>query len=195
MNIEKGVIFVRIIDAKNAYSAHLADLQEKKDTLTDLLHKDGAFSGTLPDHDRLEISRELSEIEKEYNAVQKAMDGIAGLHSLIQKSAELRQNSEEAMEGAKELGKVLAIYRRIASGAKVPPYDERKLLEFSKELYFAAKAAAILNPDEDKEYDTLWKRKDRFPTEGPSPEEIADNTSIPASDPKLIGKLCKESAE
>lgn len=180
---------MRIEDAKKTYSAHLDSLLEKKDRLTGLLKGNENTPGSSPDFDRVEISRELSEIDKEYEAAQKVMDGILKSENMIYSSVSAIQQGEAAAEGAKELGRVLTIYRRIASGVKVPSRDERKLLEFSRELYFAAKAAAILHLDEDKEYDSLWKNEKRFSEPEKSPEEITSDVQIAVPTPQQLSNM------
>ncbi len=182
---------MRIIDAKKAYTAHLDSLRKEKEILTDLLSKPDHSSVPLPDKDRVEISRKIAEIDAECSSVQKVMDHINETHSILYQNAALRQQSEDAIEGAEDFCKVLAIYRRICSGAEVPPYDERKLLEFSHELYFAAKAAAMLHEDEDKKYDSLWKDKQKADAAELTPTEIADNTSIAVPSPEMIANLAK----
>ena len=182
---------MRIIDAKNSYNAHLNSLRKEKEVLTDLLNQQDHSSNPLPDKDRVEISRKISEIDAECSAVQKEMDHISETHSILYQNAAIRQQSEDAIEGAKELGKILAIYRRICSGAEVPPYDERKLLEFSHELYFSAKAAAMLKQDDDKKYDSLWKDRNKESTPEQDPMEIADNASIAVPSPEVAASLAK----
>lgn len=182
---------MKIIDAKKAYTTHLDSLRQQKNVLTQMLHDSEQSTGNASNLDRVELSRQLSEIEKEYTAVQKGLNHISETYSVIYQNAALRQQSEDAIEGAKELGKILTIYRRIASGAEVPPNDERKLMEYSHELYFSAKAAAMLHQDEDKEYDSLWKDDERNSKKEKSPEEIADNTSIPVLSPELTAQIAK----
>ena len=180
---------MRIEDAKKAYSAHLDTLREKKNTLTGLLKENESAIGSSPDFDRVEISRELSEIDKEYEAAQKVMDDILKTENIIYTTTSAIQQGEAAAEGAQELGKVLAIYRRIASGAKVPSRDEQKLMEFSHELYFAAKAAAMLNQDEDKEYDSLWKDEKRSTEPEKDPEEVASDAQIAVPTPQQLSNM------
>lgn len=58
--------------------------------------------------------------------------------------------------------KVMKIARRIARGDKVPGYDERKLMEYSRELYQMAKASAMLKRTrKPKKYKSLYKDEDK----------------------------------
>lgn len=61
-----------------------------------------------------------------------------------------------------DYGKVLKIARRIAKGDKVPAYDEKKLMEYSMDLYQMAKASAMLHANEKhKKHKSLYKDEDK----------------------------------
>ena len=67
-------------------------------------------------------------------------------------------SSDLAMEEySEDMIKIMEVARRIMKGAKVPASDEKKLMEYSMELYMAAKNMAVLNENKKKEeYDSLW---------------------------------------
>ncbi len=169
---------MRIEDAKNKYSAHLNILQQKKNTLTELLKKNESNLGGMHNFDTVEISRELNEINAQYEETQKVMDRIMAQEYIAYNGAAIKEQAEAAAEGAEEFGKILTIYRRIASGGVVPPRDERKLMEFSHELYMAAKAAAMLNQQEGEEYDSLWEDEKQPSEPEQTATEIASDTQI-----------------
>ena len=65
---------------------------------------------------------------------------------MLQKQAEENRKAEEKSGDALvDLGKIMEIARRIARGDSVPPRDEKKLMEYSDELYQMAKSAAMLS--------------------------------------------------
>lgn len=71
------------------------------------------------------------------------------LKEMYQKQMEAaKENAEAAGEGFDEMAKAMEIARRIAKGDRVPPFDEKKLMEFSSELYQMAKAAAAIHANE-----------------------------------------------
>lgn len=177
---------MRIEDAKNAYSAHLNILQQKKNSLTELLEKNENNSGGIPNFDTVEISRELNEVNAQYEETKKVMDRIRAQEYIAYSGADIKEQAEAASKGAEEFGKILTIYRRIASGGVVPPGDERKLMEFSHELYMAAKAAAMLNQQEGEEYDSLWKDEKQTSEPEQTAAEIAANTQIAVPSPEQI---------
>ena len=177
---------MRIEDAKNTYSAHLNILRQKKNTLTELLKKSENNSGGMHSFDTVEISRELNKINAQYEATQTVMDRIMAQEYIVYSGADIKEQAETAAEGAEEFGKILMIYRRIASGGVVPPRDERKLMEFSHELYMAARAAAMLNQQEGEEYDSLWKDEKHTSEPEQTAAEIAADTQIAVPSPEQI---------
>lgn len=84
------------------------------------------------------------------------------LKEMYQRQLEAAKESAKATgEGMNELAKIIEISRRISNGDKVPPSDEKKLMEYDSGLYQAAKAAAMLHADEKhKEYDSLFEEEE-----------------------------------
>jgi len=186
---------MKIKDAKQAYSAQLDVLWNKKRTLTKLLKEQEEGGAAAAETDRVEISKELSKTDAEYEAVRSVMESINERDAAIQNAEFARQQGEAAAEQAEELSKIMEVYRRIASGAKVPAEDEKKLMDFSYKLYMAAKTAAMLAERNDKEYDSLWE--DEEEEEEKSPSEIAGDTeiSVPAPEAVAAGAAEAEAAE
>lgn len=171
---------MKIQDAKRAYSAQMNVLQSKRLTLTQMLKKEESGAGVF---DRVELSRELSSVESQYTALQGIMEGITATESAIRDTEASRQQSDAMIEAAKDLGKILEVYRRIASGGTVPAEDEKKLMDYSHELYMAAKTAAMLAKQNDEEYDSLWEDEED-PGEQKNPDEIAGETEVAVPSPE-----------
>ena len=72
---------------------------------------------------------------------------------------------------------MLEIYRRIASGGQVPPEDEQRLMEYSHELYMAAKTAAMLQEGGEK-YDSLLEDEEEKSGGEKTASEIAGEAEI-----------------
>ena len=98
---------------------------------------------------RVQEERKEQEQQKKI-ATQKEM-----LRQMIQKQREATKNGEER---ADDMAKIMEIARRIADGDTVPQSDEKKLMEYSADLYQVAKAAAVTSRDNDhKKYDALFE--------------------------------------
>lgn len=176
---------MKIRDAKQAYSAQLDALRDKRQTLSKLLKDQENGSPELSSVDRVELTRELSQVNAQYEATQGAMTGIIARENAIHDSEVAKQQSEAMAEQAKEISKMMEVFRRISSGAKVPPADEKKLMEFNHELYMAAKSAAMMQQS-DEEYDSLWEGEEEEQGEVPDAHEIAENSEISVSSPETV---------
>lgn len=177
---------MKIRDAKQAYSTQLNVLQNKKQALTKLLKEQENSGQAMPAVDRLELTRELSEVDAQYKAVQGVMEGILTKENLLHNGEAAKQQGEALAKQAEEISKIMEVFRRISSGAKVPPQDEKKLMEFSHELYLAAKSAALL-AQSDEEYDSLWEDEEDS-GEVQDPHEIAENTEISVPSPEAAAE-------
>lgn len=75
-----------------------------------------------------------------------------------------KQRAEAADKNSKafdDAAKAMEIARRIARGDIVPLKDEKKLIEFSADLYQVAKASAAVNAGKKhKKYDSLYEEED-----------------------------------
>lgn len=183
---------MKIRDAKQAYSAQLDFLREKKQTLSRLLKDQEEGKWDAPAIDRVELTREMSEVSAQYEAAQDVMEGILAKEYAVRSGEAAKQQSETLAKEAEEIVKMMEVFRRISSGAKVPPSDEKKLMEFSHELYMAAKSAAMLAQQNDKEYDSLWEDEEDNPEEQQDAQEIAANTEISVPMPEMAAVRAAE---
>ena len=79
----------------------------------------------------------------------------------------------------------MEVARRIMKGGIVPASDEKKLMEYSMELYQSAKSIGAMVRNKDKEeYDSLWKDEEEKSYEDPM--EVADNTEAFSDGPEIV---------
>ncbi len=71
-----------------------------------------------------------------------------------QNAQSAREQAEAAKKEGDTMAKAMEIARRIGRGGRVPAQDEKFLLEFSQELYMAAKMQALLAREHEK-YDSI----------------------------------------
>ena len=133
---------MKIQDAKKAYAAQMDTLWTRKRDLSQALKN--CQQGGAPNVDRVEISRELSAVDAQYNEAQGVMESIIERETAIHNAEVAKQQGNALSKAAEEMGKMLEIYHRIASGGQVPPEDEQRLMEYNHKLYMAAKTAAML---------------------------------------------------
>lgn len=166
---------MKLGEAQRVTLQHLDVLFRKKQDLTKLL-KDESSSGAS--FDRVELSKALSAVEEEYKETQSIAEELSALNANIQNAEIARQQSEAAAEAAEEILKILEVFRRISKGDQVPAIDEKKLMEYSYEMYMAAKNMALMNQNcEGEKHKSLWE--DTPAEEEPvDPAELAANTEV-----------------
>lgn len=96
------------------------------------------------------------------------------------------QQGDAMEEYVEDIGKIMEVARRLMKGAIVPASDEKKLMEYSMELYQAAKNIGAMEKQKDKEeYDSLWD-DEQEKTAYEDPMEVADNTEAFAEGPEIV---------
>lgn len=175
------MMHMRLEEARKATSTQLSVLSMQKDKLTKLLQETPKEDKNF---DRVEISKQLQEVEKVYDMTQEEAGNLSRLEMGLESAESAKQQGEAMAKHMKEemenMLKCMEIYRRIADGGKVPSTDETRLMEYNSALYVAAKNMAMMNRDKDgKEYDSLWDEEESaVEGETPSPSEIAGNTGV-----------------
>lgn len=127
----------------------------------------------------------IKNVEKKKEQYQKYMDKLLEQWTAISNMEAAKQQGEAMEESVEDLGKIMEVARRIMEGDIVPPTDEKKLLEYSMELYQAAKnIGALMKQKERKEYDSLWEEEEKKEAVE-DPAEVADNTEAFAPGPAI----------
>ena len=185
---------MKIRDAKQAYATHRHEIWEKREALAKVLKEQEQHPLTSSAFDRVELSRELSLIDAQYDAVDKALAGITAMETKGFGDECSRHQAETQAKMAEELGKIMEVYRRAASGAKVPAKDLQKLMDYDMKLYMAARQAAMLARQNDEEYDSLWEDEEQ-PREQKTCEEVAAETEISVPHPSAVSASVEAPAE
>ena len=168
---------MKIGEASRLYSAQMSKLQEKR---SELLEKKKALEKgevEMTDDEVLSFKKALDRVEIQYEEAAELMQGLDIKKALMQTAEVSRQQSDAMAKQADDYIKCIEVARRIARGDKVPPKDEKKLLEFNAEMYQMAKnmGSMVKRNEKHKEHKSLWKDEDENNTNTPSPEEVVDN--------------------
>ncbi len=92
---------------------------------------------------------------------KEAKENYLALQMGIRDMENAKKQGEAMQESITEMGKAMVIFRRISKGDKVPLKDEKKLMEYSAELYQMAKTAAMLaQNDKPKKYKSVDEDND-----------------------------------
>ena len=186
---------MKIREAWQAYSAQLDVIREKRVAVSKMLADSEAGKIGTQDYDRVELNRELSSLKEQYDAVFQGREEISSTWCAIANGEAAKQTSEAMAKQAEDMVKIMEVYRRIASGAKVPSEDEQKLMDYDFKLYMAAKQAAIIAQSSDEEYDSLWDEEEEDTEEKEDPMEIAFETDISVAAPEDVAAEIAAEAE
>ena len=93
------------LELSDEYLQRFTELQERIDTLTDQIKKN-----------------------------EKSLDDVIEMEVGIANSEVAKQQGDAMEEAAEDMAKCLEIARRISRGDKVPAQDEKKLMDFNKEI-------------------------------------------------------------
>ena len=128
----------------------------------------------------------IKTVEEQKNKYREYMDKLMQQWTAIANMESAKQQGEAMEEYAVDMGKIMEVARRIMQGGIVPPTDEKKLMEYSMELYQAAKnIGALMRQKEREEYESLWKdEEEKAP--GKDPMEVADHAEAFASGPAIV---------
>ena len=182
---------MKIEEARQVYSAQIKAYQEQKIALAKQKQELEQKIRCTPNGQEL-FANEAATLELTYNAVNekqteyqdymsKLMEQWAAKANMV--AAE--QQGDAAKEYAEDLVKIMEVARRIMHGDMVPASDEKKLMEYSSELYQAAKNIGMLAKKEEREkYDSLWKDEEEKEYEDST--EVADNTEAFSSGPEIV---------
>lgn len=189
---------MKVHEAQKLYRAQRATIIDRRRKLVKKKEELDKKVKTAFDSEKREVyANEAATLELTIGALNEKFDeNQEVLDRLTQQyvsvfNAEVSKQQKDAMEDAAlEMGKIMETARRIGKGARVPATDEKKVMDYSMELYLAAKNLALLNKMKDKkkeEYDSLWG--DEEEKQEYDPEGKAENADTSVGAPEDLGDL------
>jgi len=183
---------MKIGEARQIYSGQIKAYQQQKVALSQQKQELEKRMNATENGKEL-FAREAAVLELTYNAVsekqaeyQDYMSKLMTQHTALANAEVAKQQGEAMEEYVDDMGKIMEVARRLMKGDIVPATDEKKLMEYSMELYQSAKSmGAMKKLEEREEHDTLWKDEEK-PTENPDPMEVADNKTVFAEGPAIV---------
>lgn len=183
---------MKIVEARKIYSAQMEKYWNQKMSLAKKKKELGEKSKIDP-NSKEHYLKEAASLELSYHVVSEKSDEY---HNFMEKVMEIRsglynaeiarQQGDVMSEQAKDMAKIIEVARRISKGGKVPPADEKKLMEYSMVMYMSAKNAAMMKEvKEKKQYDSLWE-EEKSNEMNPDPNEIADNAELTMDVPEVV---------
>lgn len=182
---------MKIGEAKQIYGGQIREYQEQK-LLLSKQKRELEKKIEATENGRNRFADEAATLELTIDAVNKKQteyqDYMSALTEQWAAKANMvsaEQQGEAMEEYVEDLGKIMEVARRIMKGGIVPASDEKKLMEYSMELYQSAKNIGAMVRNKDKEeYDSLWKDEEEKSYEDPM--EVADNTEAFSDGPEIV---------
>ena len=145
-----------------------------------------------PDHAKA-FEQEAATLELTIQAVNEKQDEYKDyMEKLMEQRTAMadmvvaKQQGEAMEDYVEDLGKIMEVARRLMKGDIVPPTDEKKLMDYSMEMYQAAKNMGMMAKQKEKEeYDSLWDDEEEK-TVNEDPMEVADSTEAFADGPAIV---------
>ncbi len=181
---------MKIAEARSLYGAQISAYREQQNYLT---QRKKELERTKPQtgEDAVIYEKELGNIALQYEALeekktqyQEYMEKLTEFETAYVNLLNTKEQGDAVSEAYEDIGKILEVARRIMRGDIVPATDERKLMEFSDELYQAAKnIGELMRQKEREEHESLWEEKKEIAEDGgeeQDPFEIAGEMEAPA---------------
>ncbi len=178
--------------ARKIYSAQLKDYNIQKCNLAkQKAELDEKINKT--ENGAVIYANEAATLELTYNAVaekqteyQNYMDKLMDQWNMKFDEVATKENVEAEKESFKELRKIMEVVRRMTKGDNVPPGDEKKVMEYDKDMYQMAKSAQMVAQmhKRGEDHDSLWE--DEEEREREDPMEVADGQEAFDDGPELV---------
>ena len=137
-------------EARGIYSSVLKSYNEQKFKLSKQREELKERMESTPDG-KTRYADEAATLELKYNAVAEKQDEYQNyVNQLVAQwegkfnSVVAKQQGEAAKDYGEEMGKIMTVARRLMHGDQVPMQDEKKLMEYDKDLYIMAKNAGMM---------------------------------------------------
>ena len=128
----------------------------------------------------------LDAVIEKKNEYQDYMSDLNQQWTAISQMVSSKQQQDASKEYVEDLGKIMEVARRLMKGDIVPPNDEKKLMEYSMEMYQTAKnMGALAKQKEREEHESLWDEKEEKKVYE-EPMEVADNAQAVAGAPAVV---------
>ena len=181
---------MKVAEARSTYSAQLRSYHEQKFKLAkqrqelDEKIKTTENGSVIYANEAATLELVYNAVEEKQNEYQEYMDQLMGQWTAKFNEVASKQQADAAKEYGEEMGKLITVARRIMHGDIVPQSDEKKLMEFDRDLYQMAKnIGALAKMKDKKEYDSLWDEEKK---EYEDPMEVANGEEAFASGPEIV---------
>lgn len=182
---------MKLKDAIPAYQTTRQTLVDQKAMLTKKKEKADSLFQTTGDSQWSDASdsyqKLLDETSKAYDQNQEVLSGLVQQYMNVMEEVTSRQQADTAEDIGEEYGRIMLTISRMCAGKRVPASDERKVMDFDKDVYAMAKNMQIMMEMQKKrteECKSAWEDDDEDQT-AYDPEGTADNTEASGDLPSI----------
>ena len=182
---------MKIEEARRLYNTQIREYREQQVILSKQKQELEQKINTTPDgktiyaNEAAVLELTIQAVDEKQDEYKDYMDKLLEQWCATANMVSAKQQGEAMEEYAVDLAKIMEVARRIMKGGIVPGDDEKKLMEYSMELYQAAKNIGAMAKEKKEKYDSLWD-DDEEPTEYEDPMEVANNTEAFADGPAVV---------
>jgi len=183
---------MKISEARQLYNSQIQSYREQQLVLSRQKQELENKMNTTPDGKALYANEAaileltIQAVDEKQNEYKAYMENLLEQWSLTANMESAKQQGEASKEYVEDLGKIMEVARRLMKGDIVPATDEKKLMEYSMEMYQAAKnIGSMIREKEREEHDSLWD-DDEEKQVYEDPLEVADNTEAFAPGPEIV---------
>lgn len=183
---------MKIGEARRIYNTQIRAYQEQKVALSKQKKELESKMNSVPDgktvyaNEAAVLELTIKAVDEKQTEYQDYMDKLLAQWNAKANMVSAEQQGDAMEEYVENIGKIMEVARRLMKGAVVPAKDEQKLMEYSMEMYQAAKNMGMLAKQKEKEeYDSLWE-DDEEEKVYDDPSEVADNTEAFANGPAVV---------
>ena len=180
-------------EARQTYSAQLRSYNIQKYKLAkQKAELDEKIKKT--DNGAVIYADEAVTLELTYDAVAKKQDEYQSYMDQLMEQWDAkfnevatRENAKVEEEGFEDLRKIMEVVRRMTKGDNVPPSDEKKVMEYDKDMCQMAKSAqmvAQMHKRKREDHDSLWKDEEK--TEREDAMAAAEGQEAFSSGPEIV---------
>ena len=182
---------MKIAEARQLYNAQIRSYREQQVALSkqkqELEDKMNSVENgkSIYANEAAILELTMKAVDEKKTEYEDYMSKLLTQWSATANMVSAEQQSDAMEEYVENIGKIMEVARRLMKGGVVPATDERKLMEYSMELYQAAKnMGAMAKQKEKEEYDSLWGEEEEKEYEDPI--EVGDNTEAFADGPAIV---------
>lgn len=183
---------MKIEEARQLYNTQIKSYHEQQKILFEQKQELETKMNTVPDgksiyaNEAAVLELTIKAVDEKQNEYKDYMEQLLEQWSAVANMVSAEQQGEAMKEYAEDVGKIMEVARRLMKGGIVPASDEKKLMEYSMEMYQAAKnIGAMIQHSKKEKYKSLWEDEEE-PKEQEDPTETANNTEAFAQGPEIV---------